>query len=444
MKKKTINETLKEHFAIDERVSRYVDKIEAQVAALTREIDELGQLHQYRVIAAMQKHKLSERHFAVATGYGYDDVGREAVESIFADVFGAEDALVRPHISSGTHAISLALYGVLRPGDELLAISGLPYDTIQTVIGLNEKSQGQGTLKEFGINYQQIDLNEAGKFDEKAILSGINDKTRMIYIQRSTGYGWRQAISLDEMEVIIKKIRMKKKDLIIFVDNCYGEFLDVNEPVSVGADLMAGSLIKNPGGGLAPTGGYLAGRKDLIHLAACRLAAPGVARETGATLGINRTILQGLFLAPTVVAQALKSAVLVAAAYKNLGYPVCPDTNSYRSDIIQSIKLGSPEAVKVFCRAIQEAAPVDSFLTPEPWDMPGYADPVIMAAGAFIQGSSIELSADAPMREPYIVYFQGGLTHAHGKLGLMLSLSRLLDEKIIEIKGEENDNQRND
>jgi cystathionine beta-lyase family protein involved in aluminum resistance len=444
LKKKTINETLKEQFAVDERVSHYVDKIEAQVAALTREIDELGQLHQYRVIAAMQKHKLSERHFAVATGYGYDDVGREAVESIFADVFGAEDALVRPHISSGTHAISLALYGVLRPGDELLAISGLPYDTIQTVIGLNEKSQGQGTLKEFGINYQQIDLNEAGKFDEIAILSAINDKTRMIYIQRSTGYGWRQAISLDEMEVIIKKIRMKKKDLIIFVDNCYGEFLDVNEPVSVGADLMAGSLIKNPGGGLAPTGGYLAGRKDLIHLAACRLAAPGVARETGATLGINRTILQGLFLAPTVVAQALKSAVLVAAAYKNLGYPVCPDTNSYRSDIIQSIKLGSPEAVKVFCRAIQEAAPVDSFLTPEPWDMPGYADPVIMAAGAFIQGSSIELSADAPMREPYIVYFQGGLTHAHGKLGLMLSLSRLLDEKIIEIKGEENDNQRND
>lgn len=440
MKKKTINETLKEQFAVDERVSHYVDKIEAQVAALTREIDELGQLHQYRVIAAMQKHKLSERHFAVATGYGYDDVGREAVESIFADVFGAEDALVRPHISSGTHAISLALYGVLRPGDELLAISGLPYDTIQTVIGLNEKSQGQGTLKEFGINYQQIDLNEAGKFDEIAILSAINDKTRMIYIQRSTGYGWRQAISLDEMEVIIKKIRMKKKDLIIFVDNCYGEFLDVNEPVSVGADLMAGSLIKNPGGGLAPTGGYLAGRKDLIHLAACRLAAPGVARETGATLGINRTILQGLFLAPTVVAQALKSAVLVAAAYKNLGYPVCPDTNSYRSDIIQSIKLGSPEAVKVFCRAIQEAAPVDSFLTPEPWDMPGYADPVIMAAGAFIQGSSIELSADAPMREPYIVYFQGGLTHAHGKLGLMLSLSRLLDGKIIEIKGEENDN----
>jgi cystathionine beta-lyase family protein involved in aluminum resistance len=262
----------------------------------------------------------------------------------------------------------------------------------------------------------------------------------MIYIQRSTGYGWRQAISLDEMAAIIKKIRRKKKDLIVFVDNCYGEFLDVKEPVAIGADLMAGSLIKNPGGGLAPTGGYLAGRKDLIHLAACRLAAPGVARETGATLGINRTILQGLFLAPTVVAQALKSAVLVAAAYKNLGYPVCPDTNSYRSDIIQSIKLGSPEAVKVFCRAIQEAAPVDSFLTPEPWDMPGYADPVIMAAGAFIQGSSIELSADAPMREPYIVYFQGGLTHAHGKLGLMLSLSRLLDGKIIEIKGEENDN----
>ncbi|MGD9473930.1 MAG: aminotransferase class I/II-fold pyridoxal phosphate-dependent enzyme [Eubacteriaceae bacterium] len=434
MEKKTINETLKGQFDIDERVCHYVDRIEDQVAAMSREIDDLGQLHQYRVIAAMQKHKLSERHFAVATGYGYDDVGRDAVESIFADVFGAEDALVRPHISSGTHAISLALYGVLRPGDELLAISGLPYDTIQTVIGLNEKSAGQGTLIEFGISYQQIDLNEGGKFDQEAILNAITDKTRMIYIQRSTGYGWRQAISLDEMAAIIKKIRRKKKDLIVFVDNCYGEFLDVKEPVAIGADLMAGSLIKNPGGGLAPTGGYLAGRKDLIHLAACRLAAPGVARETGATLGINRTILQGLFLAPTVVAQAIKSAVMVAAAYKNLGYPVCPDVSAYRSDIIQSIKLGSPEAVKIFCRAIQEAAPVDSFLTPEPWDMPGYADPVIMAAGAFIQGSSIELSADAPMREPYIVYFQGGLTYAHGKLGLMLSLSRLLDENIIEIK----------
>ncbi|WKY43037.1 methionine gamma-lyase family protein [Eubacteriaceae bacterium ES2] len=433
MKKKTINETLKEQFAIDERVCQYVDRIEEQVAAMTKEIDDLGQLHQYRVIAAMQKHKLSERHFAVATGYGYDDVGREAVESIFAHVFGAEDALVRPHISSGTHAISLALYGVLRPGDQLLAISGVPYDTIQTVIGLNEKSAGHGTLKEFGIGYQQIDLDGAGKFDHEAILNAINDKTRMIYIQRSTGYGWRPAISLDEMEAIIDKIRQKKKDLIVFVDNCYGEFLDVKEPLSVGADLMAGSLIKNPGGGLAPTGGYLAGRKDLIHLAACRLAAPGVARETGATLGINRTILQGLFLAPTVVAQALKSAVLVAATYKQLGYQVCPEPNSYRSDIIQSIKLGSPEAVKIFCRAIQEAAPVDSFLTPEPWDMPGYADPVIMAAGAFIQGSSIELSADAPMRKPYIVYFQGGLTYAHGKLGLMLTLSRLLDEKIIEI-----------
>ncbi|WKY46411.1 methionine gamma-lyase family protein [Eubacteriaceae bacterium ES3] len=441
MKEDTINTFLKNQFHIDETVYQYVEKIEKQVAGKNKAIDELGELHQYRVIAAMQKHKLSERHFAVATGYGYDDLGREAVESIFADVFGAEDALVRPHISSGTHAISLGLYGVLRPGDELLAISGLPYDTIQTVIGLNDKSQGHGTLKEFGIQYNQIELKESGAFDEAAILAAINDRTKMIYIQRSTGYGWRKAISLDEMEAVIRKIRAVKKDLIIFVDNCYGEFLDSKEPVAVGADLMAGSLIKNPGGGLAPTGGYLAGRKDLIHLAACRLAAPGVARETGATLGINRTILQGLFLAPTVVAQALKSAVLVAAAYRTLGYPVCPEVDSYRSDIIQSVKLGSPEAVKIFCRAIQEAAPVDSFLTPEPWDMPGYADPVIMAAGAFIQGSSIELSADAPMRAPYIVYFQGGLTYAHGKMGLMLSLSRLQQEKLIKIEKEvQNDN----
>lgn len=432
-KKKDIKDYLEKEFNIDPTIIDFVESIEGEILDSLEALDLMGELHQYRVIKAMQKAGLSDRHFAVATGYGYDDIGREIIEKIYADVFGAEDALVRPHISSGTHAISLALYGVLRPGDHLLAISGSPYDTIRTVIGLGGKSQGEGTLKDFGVSYGQIELLENGGFDECAILKAMTPKTKMIYLQRSTGYSWRKALTMDAIKKIILKIRLVNKDVIIFVDNCYGEFLDSVEPVAIGADLMAGSLIKNPGGGLAPTGGYVAGRSDLVHLAACRLAAPGVARETGATLGINRTFLQGLFLAPTIVAQALKSAVLLAACYKKLGYAVCPDAMDYRSDIIQSVRLGTPEGVKVFCKAIQEAAPVDSRVTPEPWAMPGYDDPIIMAAGAFIQGSSIELSADAPMREPYIVYFQGGLTHYHGKLGLIISLQRLLEKDMIQL-----------
>ncbi|MGV8905040.1 MAG: aminotransferase class I/II-fold pyridoxal phosphate-dependent enzyme [Acetobacterium sp.] len=432
-KKKDIKDYLEKEFNIDPEVVDFVESVEAKIHQSLEALDLMGELHQYRVVKAMQKAGLSDRHFAVATGYGYDDIGREILEKIYADVFGAEDALVRPHISSGTHAISLALYGVLRPGDQLLAISGSPYDTIRAVIGLEEKNQGEGTLKDFGVTYDQIELLENGAFDEGAILKALSPKTKMIYLQRSTGYSWRKALTMDAIKKIIPKIRKVNQDVIIFVDNCYGEFLDSVEPVAIGADLMAGSLIKNPGGGLAPTGGYVAGRSDLVQLAACRLAAPGVARETGATLGINRTFLQGLFLAPTVVAQALKTAVLLGACYKKLGFAICPDETDYRSDIIQSVRLGTPEGVTIFCKAIQEAAPVDSHVTPEPWDMPGYADPIIMAAGAFIQGSSIELSADAPMREPYIVYFQGGLTHYHGKLGLLLSLQRLLDKGMIQL-----------
>lgn len=431
---KDIKTYLEQEFEISAEVIDFVKKVEDAVHSQLKKRDDLSELHQYRVIKAMQKAGLGDRHFTVSTGYGYDDVGREVVETIYADVFGAEDALVRPHISSGTHAISLALYGVLRPGDHLLAITGSPYDTIRSVIGLEEACVGQGTIKEFGVTYDQIELLADGSFDETAILSAITANTKMIYLQRSTGYSWRAAISINTMAEMIKKIRSVKPDVVIFVDNCYGEFMDRVEPVSIGADLMAGSLIKNPGGGLAPTGGYVAGRADLVHLAACRLAAPGVARETGATLGINRTLLQGLFLAPTVVAQAIKSAVLLAACYKRLGFAVCPEVIDYRSDIIQSVCLKTAEGVKTFCRAIQEAAPVDSQATPEPWDMPGYSDPIIMAAGAFIQGSSIELSADAPMREPYYVYFQGGLTHFHGKLGVLLSLQRLLDKQLITIK----------
>lgn len=431
--KKDIKTYLEKEFEISAEVIDFVKQTENEVAPQLKKLDDMSELHQYRVIKAMQRAGLGDRHFTVSTGYGYDDVGREVVETIYADVFGAEDALVRPHISSGTHAISLALYGVLRPGDHLLAITGSPYDTIRTVIGLEDACVGQGTIKEFGVTYDQIELLADGSFDEAAILTAIAPNTKMIYLQRSTGYSWRAALTMDAMAGMIKKIREVKPDVVVFVDNCYGEFMDRQEPVSIGADLIAGSLIKNPGGGLAPTGGYVAGRADLVHLAACRLAAPGVARETGATLGINRTLLQGLFLAPTVVAQAIKSAVLLAACYKKLGFAFCPEVMDYRSDIIQSVCLNTAEGVKTFCRAIQEAAPVDSQATPEPWDMPGYSDPIIMAAGAFIQGSSIELSADAPMREPYYVYFQGGLTHFHGKLGILLSIQRLIDKQLISI-----------
>ncbi|MDO4288617.1 MAG: methionine gamma-lyase family protein [Eubacterium sp.] len=427
---------LKEAFGISKAVIDCVNTVEREIKDRLKSVEQMAEYHQYKVIKAMQSAGLSDRHFHPATGYGYDDVGREVVERIYADIFGCEDALVRPHISSGTHAISLCLFGVLRPGDELLSITGSPYDTIRTVIGIEDEDAGCGTLKDFGVNYSQIDLLPNGSIDEDRVLASLTPKTKMVYLQRSTGYGWRKALKISEIEGIIAKIRRVKEDVVVFVDNCYGEFLDYKEPVAVGADLMAGSLIKNPGGGLAPTGGYVAGKEKYVYMAACRLAAPGVAKETGATLDINRTLLQGLFLAPTVVAQAIKTAILMAGVYKKLGFEVCPGVEDYRSDIIQSIKLGSPEAVKVFCRAVQEAAPVDAFVTPEPWDMPGYNCPVIMAAGAFIQGSSIELSADAPMREPYIAYFQGGLTHYHGRLGLLLTLQRLAEAKIITELGE--------
>ena len=427
---------LKEAFNISKAVIDYVNTVEKEIEERLKHVDTMAEYHQYKVIKAMQNACLADRHFHPATGYGYDDVGREVVESIYAEIFGCEDALVRPHISSGTHAISICLYGVLRPGDTLLSITGSPYDTIRTVIGIEKEDEGCGTLKDFGVNYQQIELLPNGRIDEETVLSSITPETKMIYMQRSTGYGWRKALEISEMESIIAKIRQVKEDVVVFVDNCYGEFLDYKEPVAVGADLMAGSLIKNPGGGLAPTGGYVAGKEKYVYMAACRLAAPGVAKETGATLDINRTLLQGLFLAPTVVSQAIKTAILMAGVYRKLGFEVCPTVEDYRSDIIQSIKLGTPEAVKVFCRAVQEAAPVDSFVVPEPWEMPGYNCPVIIAAGAFIQGSSIELSADAPMREPYIAYFQGGLTHYHGKLGLLLTLQRLMEAGMIKELGE--------
>lgn len=422
-----------ESYGISEPVRALFEEAQDELIPTYSKIDRNAEEGSYRVIRAMQNFGLADRHFHPATGYGYDDAGREAAEAIFAEVFGAEDALVRPHISSGTHAISLALYGVLRPGDELFCPAGPPYETVRTFIGANGEEAGNGTLCELGVSYKQNELLPDGRIDLDAMLAGLTDRTKMVYFQRSTGYGWRPALTLSQIEEAARLVHEARPDIVVFVDNCYGEFLDYAEPTAVGADLMAGSLIKNPGGGITPTGGYVAGRKDLIHKAACRLAAPGVARETGATLDFNRTLLQGFFLAPTIAASALKNAVLAARVYQKLGYAVCPEPDAYRSDIIESIRLGSPEALKVFCRAIQEAAPVDSFVTPEPWPMPGYQDDIIMAAGAFIQGSSIELSADGPMREPYIAYFQGGLTPAHGKLGLMLSVQRLIDAGLLKL-----------
>ncbi len=424
---------LANQFNISQKTIGFAESIRQKIQYRLDARDQLAETHQYRVIAAMQHAGLSDRHFAGTTGYGYNDAGREAIEQIYAEIFETEAALVRPHITCGTHAISLCLFGVLRPGDELLAISGAPYDTIVSVIGAQGQEKNEGTLTDFGVTYRQVDLTTEGKFDEPQILSSITDKTKMIYIQRSTGYAWRKALTMDAISDIIRKVKAVKPDVVVFVDNCYGEFLDDHEPTAVGADLAAGSLIKNIGGGIAPSGGYVAGKAKWVARCAARLSAPGIAGETGATLDTNRLFFQGLFLAPKVTSEALKSAILVGEAYRELGFDVCPLPEDYRSDIIQSVKLGNPEAVKIFCRAVQEAAPVDAFVTPEPWAMPGYADPVIMAAGAFIQGSSIELSADAPMREPYIVYFQGGLTHAHGKLGLLLTLERLSEAGMIKL-----------
>ncbi|NLN97649.1 MAG: hypothetical protein GX127_04590 [Eubacteriaceae bacterium] len=425
---------LQENFEIAPGTTAFVDRIAKKNEKILNAMDKMAEMHQYRVIKAMQNAGLAEHHFNGTTGYGYDDMGRDALEAIYAEVFGGEDALVRPHIASGTHAIALCLYGILRPGDELLSITGKPYDTIVSVIGSENNEKDEGTLRDLGVHYRQVELTESGDIDIQAALSHLNEKTKMVYMQRSKGYSWRKALTISDIEKAVALIKKAAPKVKIFIDNCYGEFLDTKEPPHVGVDLIAGSLIKNPGGGIAPTGGYVVGKKDCVMQAAARLSAPGIAKEVGATLGVNRILMMGLFLAPTVVAQAIKTAILMAASYRELGYEVCPSVEDYRSDIIQSIQFGVPEAVTTFCKAVQEAAPVDSYVTPEPWDMPGYTCPVIMAAGAFIQGSSIELSADAPMREPYIAYFQGGLTHYHGKLGLLLTLERLKQAGLLKNK----------
>ena len=393
-------------------------------------IDETAEINQLKVIKAMQDNRVSEMRFESSSGYGYNDSGRDTLERVYASVFHTEDALVRPQITCGTHALTVALSGNLRPGDELLSISGKPYDTLEEVIGIRES---RGSLKEYGITYAQVDLLDGKFFDFEGIKAAINEKTKLIAIQRSKGYQTRKTLSVQEIGEAIKFVKAIRADLIVMVDNCYGEFVDVVEPSDFGADMVVGSLIKNPGGGLAPIGGYIAGTRECVENAACRLTTPGLGKEVGATLGINRSLYQGFFMAPVVTASALKAAVFAANIYEKLGFKVVPDSKEDRHDIIQAVELLSKEAVIEFCKGIQSAAPVDSHVEPEPWAMPGYDSDVIMAAGAFVQGSSIELSADGPIKPPYAVYFQGGLTWYHGKLGIMKSLQKLIDAEIINL-----------
>ena len=394
------------------------------------QIDQVAEINQLKVLGAMQKHQVSEACLLGTTGYGYNDIGRDALEAVYASVFHTEDALVRPQITCGTHALALALMSNLRPGDELLSPVGKPYDTLEEVIGIRPS---KGSLAEYGVSYRQVDLLPDGSFDFEGIRKAINEKTKLVTIQRSKGYQTRPTLSVARIGELIAFIKSVKSDVLCMVDNCYGEFVETMEPSDVGADMVVGSLIKNPGGGLAPIGGYIAGKKECVENAAYRLTSPGLGKEVGASLGILPQFYQGLFLAPTVTASALKGAIFAANLYEKLGFPVIPNGSESRHDIIQAVTFGKPEGVIAFCEGIQAAAPVDSHVTPEPWDMPGYDAKVIMAAGAFVSGSSIELSADGPIKEPYAVYFQGGLTWPHAKYGILKTLESLKAKGLIEL-----------
>lgn len=413
---KETSELLKEYYGLDDETFELSNEVMEDIKEQFDKIKEIREYNQYKVLRAMQRANLSDNHFNWTTGYGYNDIGREKIEEIYADVFGAEDALVRPIIVNGTHALSLCIQGIVRPGDEILSITEKPYDTLQGVIGIREE---KGSLKEFGVTYQDVDFLPDGNIDLETVKKKINDRTKLVMIQRSKGYSWRKSLSIDDIKEAIDVVKSVNKDLIVMVDNCYGEFLDTKEPTEVGADIMAGSLIKNPGGGLALTGGYIAGRKDLVEMISYRLTTPGIGKECGLTFGTTRNVLQGFFMAPYITSQAVMGAIYCARMFEKLGYEVLPKYNDLRSDIIQVVRLKNAEEVIAFCQGVQAAAPVDSYVKPEPWAMPGYEDEVIMAAGAFIQGSSIELSADAPIRPPYNVYFQGGLTFDHSKMGTL-------------------------
>lgn len=421
---------LSESFGIDSRVIDFVTRKETEIKYRFEEIDRLKEFNQLKVIASMQKAKLNSTHFSWTTGYGYDDIGRDKVEEVYSNIFKTEDALVRPTIASGTHAINLVLSSLLLPGEELAYITGSPYDTLQKAIGI--KGNMKGTLMDYGVKYSEMPLKD-NKIDIANIKNYVKKGMKMVALQRSTGYSDRNAFTVDEMKDAIAEVKSIDENIICFVDNCYGEFMELMEPSEVGADIMAGSLIKNPGGGLALTGGYIVGKADLIEYVSNRATAPGIGKECGLTFGMTRNVLQGLFMAPHVVSEALKGAILVASIYTELGYKVVPSLDSKRSDIIQGVEFKSEEKMVKFCQGIQAASPVDSYFAPVPGDMPGYESQVIMAAGAFVQGSSIELSADGPVREPYYAYFQGGLTYEHCKLGIMKSLNNLYESNLVQL-----------
>ena len=415
-------EALYSSMGISGEVFRFGASVEQTLKDRFDEIDCTAQINQLKVLHAMQKNRVSAEHFNGSTGYGYNDAGRDGLEKVYADIFHTEAALVRPQITCGTHALAIALSANLRPGDEMISISGKPYDTLEEVIGIRPS---RGSLAEYGISYRQVELKQDGSFDFEAIRTAISSKTKLAAIQRSKGYLTRPSLPVEAIGEVIRFVKEIAPQVIVMVDNCYGEFVCETEPSDYGADMTVGSLIKNPGGGLAPIGGYIAGTSECIENCAARLTSPGLGAEVGASLGVMRNLYQGLFLAPTVTAGALKGAVFAANLYEKLGFKVIPDGHSPRTDIIQAVEFGSPEGVIAFCEGIQAAAPVDSYVTPEPWAMPGYDSDVIMAAGAFIQGSSIELSADGPIKEPYAVYFQGGLTWQHAKFGILMSLQKL-------------------
>lgn len=417
-------------FGIKKEVYDFGEKILKDLDERFINIDKNAEYNQLKVIKAMQDAKVDAECFNSSSGYGYDDIGREKLEQVYANTFKTEDALVRPQITCGTHALALALMSNLRPGDELLSPVGRPYDTLEEVIGIRES---RGSLKEYGISYREVDLLPDYSFDYEGIKKAINEKTKLVTIQRSKGYASRPTFSVKQIGELISFIKSIKPEVKVMIDNCYGEFVETIEPSQVGADMIVGSLIKNPGGGLAPIGGYIAGKKECVENASYRLTSPGLGKEVGASLGILRSFYQGFFMAPTVTASALKGAIFAANIYERLGFKCIPDATEGRHDIIQAIELRDPKKLQAFCEGIQKASPVDSYVTPVPWDMPGYDSKVIMAAGAFVQGSSIELSCDGPLREPYSVYFQGGLTWPHAKLGILSSLQKLCDADLVNV-----------
>lgn len=420
-----------ESLGISHEVEDYCNKILDDLKDRFNEIDRVSEFNQIKVLNAMRKNRVSAECFSGSTGYGYNDLGRDTLEKVYADTFKTEDALVRPQITCGTHALALSLMSNLRPGDELLSVSGRPYDTLEEVIGIRPS---KGSLAEYGVSYAEVSLKDNGDFDFEGIKNAINDKTAMVTIQRSKGYSSRRSIPVEDIGEAIKFVKSINPSIKVMIDNCYGEFVEEKEPSEYGADMIVGSLIKNPGGGLCPTGGYIAGTKECIENAAYRLTSPGLGKEVGASLAMMQSYYEGFFLSPVVTSGAVKTATFASKLYDSLGFTVVPKPSEKRTDIIQAVTLNSEKALCAFCEGIQSAAPVDSYVTPEPWDMPGYDSKVIMAAGAFVQGSSIELSADGPLRHPYNVYFQGGLTWYHGKAGIMLSLQKLIDADVVSIR----------